>query len=73
MIFDDYFAMLEVLIASSKHPDKRTQKDIDALVPLLSCLNFFKKQGLNCEGLGLIARKLKYKKLEPGETVYKIM
>ena len=64
--------MVEVIRAAIKHPDKRTQKDIDVLVPLLSALQFFKKQGLNVQELGSIARKLLYKKLEPGEVVYKI-
>lgn len=36
-------------------------------------MNFFKKQGLDHEELGSIARKLNYKKLEPGEIVYEIM
>ena len=31
-------------------------------------MNFFKKQGLDNEELGSIARKLKYKKLEPGNV-----
>jgi len=35
--------MVEVIKASIKHPDKRTQKDIDVIVPLLGALKFFKK------------------------------
>lgn len=40
-------------------------------MPILAARNFFKTQKFNLEELKYIARKMEYKKLEPGDIVYR--
>lgn len=64
--------MVRVIKILEKSSEKRTDNEIiNFIVPILAARNFFKTQKFNLEELKFIARKMEYRKLEPGDTVYR--
>ena len=59
--------MVRLIKILEKPSEKRTDNEIsNFIVPILAARNFFKTQKFNLEELKFIARKMEYRKLEPG-------
>ena len=72
--WDNFDKLTEVITSLKKPIEKRADKDLELITPLLEEIDFFKKrQQLTKLEFEEVAKNIKYELKQPGDVIYSIM